>query len=52
VGGLRFRWEPAAGAQQRLRSVEVFNSSAGAWAALQPCAWYAVLTNDYLASGG
>ncbi|KAG2426537.1 hypothetical protein HXX76_011762 [Chlamydomonas incerta] len=52
VGGLRFRWEPAARPQQRLRSVEVYNASAGAWAALQPCAWYSVVTNDYLASGG
>ena len=50
VAGLRFAWDAAAPAGQRLGPVEVRRD--GRWEALEPERVYRVVTNDFLRRGG
>jgi 5'-nucleotidase len=52
VSGLRFSFDPAAAAGERVRLVGVWDPKAGAYRALLPEETLIVATNDFLAGGG
>ncbi|MEM6742274.1 MAG: bifunctional metallophosphatase/5'-nucleotidase, partial [Pseudomonadota bacterium] len=50
VAGLRYTWDPALPAGERIVSVEV--KDGGGWAPIDPEAVYGVVTNNYMRGGG